>query len=63
MELFAFLGAFLKKTDYSWNPISSAECSIQIITYYSKTCLVLAQPRKTRPCLAERLLMGHRESN
>ena len=25
--------------------------------------LVLVQARKTRPCLAERLLMGHKESN
>ena len=25
--------------------------------------LVLAQPRKTRPCLTERLLMGRKESN
>ena len=25
--------------------------------------LVLAQPRKTRPCLTERLLMGSKESN
>ena len=25
--------------------------------------LVLVQPRKTRPCLTERLLMGHTESN
>ena len=25
--------------------------------------LVLVQPRKTRPCLTERLLMGHKESN
>ena len=24
---------------------------------------VLVQPRKTRPCLSERLLMGHKESN
>ena len=26
-------------------------------------CLVLVQPRKTCPCLTERLLMGHKESN
>ena len=25
--------------------------------------LVLIQPRKTRPCLTERLLMGRKESN
>ena len=25
--------------------------------------LVLVQPRKTRPCLAERLFMGRKESN
>ena len=25
--------------------------------------LVLVQPKKTRPCLTERLLMGHKESN
>ena len=25
--------------------------------------LVLVQPRKTRPCITERLLMGHKESN
>ena len=25
--------------------------------------LELVQPRKTRPCLTERLLMGHKESN
>ena len=25
--------------------------------------LVLVKPRKTRPCLTERLLMGHKESN
>ena len=25
--------------------------------------LVLVQPRKTRPCLSERLLMGRKESN
>ena len=25
--------------------------------------LVLVQPRKTCPCLTERLLMGHKESN
>ena len=25
--------------------------------------LVLVQPRKTRPCLTERLLMGRKESN
>ena len=30
-------------------------------THYPR--LVLVQPRKTRPCLAERLLMGHKESN
>ena len=30
-------------------------------THYSS--LVLVQPRKTRPCLTERLLMGHKESN
>ena len=27
------------------------------------TSLVLVQPRKTRPCLTERLLMGRKESN
>ena len=26
-------------------------------------CLLLVQPRKTRPCLTERLLMGRKESN
>ena len=30
-------------------------------TFYPS--LVLVQPRKTRPCLTERLLMGHKESN
>ena len=30
-------------------------------TFYPS--LVLVQPRKTRPCLNERLLMGHKESN
>ena len=30
-------------------------------SYYSS--LVLVQPRKTRPCLSERLLMGRKESN
>ena len=29
----------------------------------SKTHLVRVQPRKTRPCLTERLLMGRKESN
>ena len=32
-----------------------------ILTYYPS--LVLVQPRKTSPCLTERLLMGRRESN
>ena len=27
------------------------------------TSLVLVQPRKTRPCITERLLMGRKESN
>ena len=31
------------------------------ITIYPR--LVLVQPRKTRPCLTERLLMGRKESN
>ena len=30
-------------------------------TFYPS--LVLVQPRKTRPCLTERLLMGRKESN
>ena len=30
-------------------------------THYAS--LVLVQPRKTRPCLTERLLMGRKESN
>ena len=32
-----------------------------IINYYPS--LVLVQPRKTRPCLTERVLMGCKESN
>ena len=39
--------------------------SITVLWSLSKThpSLVLVQPRKTHPCLAERLLMGHKESN
>ena len=36
-------------------------CSLSTRHIYSS--LVLAQPRKTRPCLTERLLMGRKESN
>ena len=32
-------------------------------TGQSYPSLVLVQPRKTRPCLTERLLMGRKESN
>ena len=31
--------------------------------HYIYPSLVLIQPRKTRPCLTERLLMGRKESN
>ena len=34
---------------------------IELSLHY--TSLVLVQPRKTRPCLTERLLLGHKESN
>ena len=32
-------------------------------TFILSPSLVLVQPRKTCPCLTERLLMGHKESN
>ena len=32
-------------------------------THLSQLSLVLVQPRKNRPCLTERLLMGRKESN
>ena len=32
-----------------------------LLSFYPS--LVLVQPRKTRPCLTERLLMGRKESN
>ena len=31
--------------------------------HLSNSSLVLVQPRKTRPCLTERLLMGRKEPN
>ena len=34
--------------------------TVHLVQYPS---LVLVQPRKTRPCLTERLLMGRKESN
>ena len=40
--------------------------SVTALWSLSKThypSLVLVQPRKTRPCLTERLLMGRKESN
>ena len=33
------------------------------ILAYIYIYIVLVQPRKTRPCLTERLLMGRKESN
>ena len=37
-----------------------SSCAITLYIYRS---LVLLQPRKTRPCLTERFLMGRKESN
>ena len=39
---------------------STIDCFLSLGIYIS---LVLVQPRKTRPCLTERLLMGCKESN
>ena len=36
---------------------------IKVGATYDYPSLVLVRPRKTRPCLAERLLMGRKESN
>ena len=45
----------------------SSLTSVTALWSFSKTyiypSLVLVQPRKTRPCLTERLLMGGKESN
>ena len=43
-------------------PIYYYKCMMQFdINGYPS--LVLVQPKKTRPCLTERLLMGRKESN
>ena len=36
---------------------------VVVLEQHMYPSLVLVQPRKTRPCLTERLLMGHKESN
>ena len=36
---------------------------LPLFTSSSYPSIVLVQPRKTRPCLTERLLMVHKESN
>ena len=38
-------------------------CVVVLLARHIYPCLVLVQPRKTCPCLTERLLMGHKESN
>ena len=43
-----------------WVRISALHSKEQTFGYPS---LVLVQPRKTRPCTTERLLMGRKESN
>ena len=37
--------------------------SLTSVTAEQDTFILLVQPRKTRPCLTERLLMGRKESN
>ena len=39
-------------------PLSESDSSS-----FSVRAVVLVQPRKTRPCLTERLLMGRKETN
>ena len=36
---------------------------VVVLEKYNYPSLVLVQPRKTRPCLTERLLLGRKESN
>ena len=38
-------------------------CHYVVVLEEDKFSLVLVQPRKTRPCLTERLLIGSKESN
>ena len=42
--------------------VGSSLTGVTALWSLSKTHLVLVQPRKTRPCLTERLLMGRKES-
>ena len=46
------------------NDLRERSCSVvECLTRHIYPSLVLVQPRKTRPCLTERLLMGRKESN
>ena len=50
-----------KKAQVDNIPVASINLIFRIKIYYPS--LVLVQPRKTCPCLTERLLMGRKESN
>ena len=51
------------ETEGPWVPASLASLRCGPWAGHIYSSLVLVQPRKTRPCLTERLLMGRKESN
>ena len=59
---FRFLAHKVSNTPASGS-IVRRQLSSNISERYIYPSLVLVQPRKTRPCLTERLLMGRKESN
>ena len=48
---------------YPCEIIHWCHCVVSLSKTHLSPCLVLVQPRKTCPCLTERLLMGLKESN
>ena len=58
----AFVGSFIYDLNATDSDITVMSMFYHIPKFHYPS-LVLVQPRKTRPCLTERLLMGRKESN
>ena len=57
-------GSVVECTTRNWGATGSSLTGVTVLWSLSKThypSLILVQPRKTRPCLTERLLMGHKD--
>ena len=57
-----YWGCSDKKSEANFSPAETLQCVVSLSKNINPS-LVLVQPRKTRPFITERLLVGHKESN